>query len=318
MSIVEKVRIIDSHTAGEPTRVVVEGGPQITIKGAKQVRDFLNKSADWLRCALIHEPRGFEAMVGAFLCEPADETCVAGVVFFNNTGYLNGCLHGSMGVIETLAHLGKISPGCHRLETPVGVITAELDEEGFVTISNVPSYRLRTGVSLEVPGYGKVRGDVAWGGNWFFLVDQQGPAIGAKNIEKLTDFAKSIREALDASDIRGAGDAIIDHVELFSAPESGVSADSQNFVLCPGQAYDRSPCGTGTSAKLACLAASGQLKEEEVYLQAGILGTAFEGRYQRLDEQRITPIVRGRAFVTAEGELILREDDPYRYGVECK
>lgn len=311
----QRVGVVDSHTAGEPTRVVVTGGPEITVKGAVAARDHLRTKADWMRRALISEPRGFEAVVGAFLCEPADSTCVSGVVFFNNAGYLNGCLHGTMGVIETLSHLGRIGSGSHRLETPVGVVTAILDENGRVTVSNVPSYRYLSQVELEVPGYGFVRGDVAWGGNWFFLLEGEGPEVKQGNIEALTDFAWAVRQALDASDLRGRDGGLIDHVEIFGPPQEGVEAESQNFVLCPGKAYDRSPCGTGTSAKLACLAAEGKLAAGETFRQAGILGTSFEGRYERLDAESITPIVTGQAFVTAETEFLLRADDPYRFGI---
>ena len=316
MTTARTLSIIDSHTAGEPTRVVISGGPVVPEKGAVAAREFLREHEDWMRCALIHEPRGFDAVVGAFLCEPCDETCVAGVVFFNNTDYLHSCLHGSIGVIETLAYLGKISEGTHRLETPIGVITAELRGDGKVTMGNVPSYRYLAEAKVEVPGYGEVRGEVAWGGNWFFLIKDQGPVVARKNIEALSEFTWAVRQALDASEVRGEDGGLIDHVEVFCAPEAGVEADGQNFVMCPGKAYDRSPCGTGTSAKLACLATGGELGEDEVYRQAGILGTAFEGRYRWLDEQRITPIVTGQAFVTAESKIIIREDDPYRYGVE--
>lgn len=308
--------IVDSHTAGEPTRVVVSGGPVVPEKGAAAARSFLREHEDWMRCALIHEPRGFEAVVGAFLCEPNDEACVTGVVFFNNAGYLHSCLHGSIGVVETLAYLGKISEGSHRLETPIGVVIAELHPDGKVTMANVPSYRYLAEAKVEVPGYGEVRGEVAWGGNWFFLIKGQGPVVARENIEALTAFTWAVRQALDASELRGEDGGLIDHVEVFGPPEAGVEADSQNFVMCPGRAYDRSPCGTGTSAKLACLAAEGALGEGEVFAQAGILGTSFEGRYQRLDGQKITPIVTGQAFVTAESKVIIRADDPYRYGVE--
>ncbi|GHC46070.1 proline racemase family protein [Roseibacillus persicicus] len=312
----QRIRVVDSHTAGEPTRVVVDGGPKIPQAGAALAKEYLRDHADWMRCALLHEPRGFDAVVGAFLCEPADESCVAGVVFFNNAGYLNGCLHGTIGVVETLAHLGRIGPGSHKLESTVGVITAELAEDGRVTVSNVPSYRYLAKAAVDVPGYGEVTGDVAWGGNWFFLIEGQGPSVRQSQIEELTNFTWAVRQALDASVLRGKDGGLIDHVEVFAYPQSGVDADSQNFVMCPGKAYDRSPCGTGTSAKLACLAAEGKLAEGEVFRQAGILGTSFEGRYQRLDPETITPIVTGQAYITAESEFILREDDPYRYGVE--
>lgn len=312
----QRIRVVDSHTAGEPTRVVISGGPVIPERGALAARGFLSKEADWLRCALIHEPRGFEAVVGAYLCEPADESCVTGVVFFNNTGYLNGCIHGTIGVVETLAHLARIGAGSHRIETPVGVVTAEVGADGRVTVQNVPSYRYLTHAEVEVPGYGTISGDVAWGGNWFFLIEGQGPTVQQSAIEELTQFTWAVRQALDASPLRGRDGGLIDHVETFSPPEAGVDAESQNFVMCPGKAYDRSPCGTGTSAKLACLAAKGTLAEGEIFRQAGILGTTFEGSYRRLDAETITPIVTGRAYVTAETEFILQPADPYCYGVE--
>lgn len=313
---IQRVRVIDSHSAGEPTRVVIAGGPEIPNRGASSARDHLQKHDDWMRRALIHEPRGFEAIVGAFLCEPADKSCVSGVVFFNNVDYLNGCIHGTIGVIETLAHLGRIQTGTHRLETPVGVVSAKLDDDGEVTVENIPSYRHAHQVTLEVPKYGTVSGDIAWGGNWFFLISDQAIAVKRSHIGELTKFCWEVRKALENSGITGRDGGLIDHIEIFSDPEEGVDADSQNFVLCPGKAYDRSPCGTGTSAKLACLAAEGTLAEGETIRQAGILGTAFTGRYRRIDETTIIPIVQGRACITAECEMILRPDDPYRYGVE--
>jgi 4-hydroxyproline epimerase len=314
--IAQRVQVIDSHTAGEPTRVVVSGGPEIPTRGATAARDHLREKADWMRRALIHEPRGFEAVVGAFLCAPEDDRCVSGVVFFNNVDYLNGCIHGTIGVIETLAHLGRITAGTHHLETPVGVVSAKLDDDGMVTVENVPSYRHGHQVAVDVPEYGTIQGDIAWGGNWFFLISDQGPAVKRENIEDLTNFTWAVRQALETSGITGRDDGLIDHIEVFADPEDGVDADSQNFVLCPGKAYDRSPCGTGTSAKLACLAADGSLAEGDTLRQAGILGTSFTGRYRRIDESTITPIVQGRAYITAECDMILRADDPYRYGVE--
>ena len=312
----KRISVVDSHTAGEPTRVVIRGGPEVPAAGALVAREYLSTQADWMRKALILEPRGFEAVVGAFLCEPEDASCETGVVFFNNAGYLGGCLHGTIGVVQTLVHLGRIQPGQHRLETPVGVVTADLAADAKVTVSNVPSYRLYEEICLPVPGYGEVVGEVAWGGNWFFLIEGFGPEVAARNIEELSNFTWAVRQALDASEWRGDDGALIDHVEVFSTPELRVEAESQNFVMCPGKAYDRSPCGTGLSAKLACLAAEGKLAEGEVFRQAGILGTVFEGSYRRLDEGLITPIVAGKAFVTAESEFILNKTDPYQYGVE--
>lgn len=308
------MKIIDSHTGGEPTRTVISG--LATPIGASATRDFLAAEADWIRTSLINEPRGFDAMVGAFLCQPTDPTCVTGVVFFNNVSYLHGCLHGTIGVVETLTHLGRIEPGDHRIETTSGIVTATLSEDHSVTVANIPSYRYAEATTVEVPDYGPVTGDIAWGGNWFFLISDQGPAVRYENIDALTDFTSAVRNALEIQGITGANGEEIDHIECFAPPASGIAANSQNFVLCPGKAYDRSPCGTGTSAKIACLAASGTLAEGENWQQASIIGTIFNGSFQSLpDSEKITPIVTGRAFVNGETTLVLNPDDPFQHGI---
>ena len=308
------MKIIDSHTGGEPTRTIISG---IDLpKGTIATREFLAKEADWIRTTLINEPRGFSAIVGACLCEPNDPTCVTGVVFFNNLSYLHSCLHGTIGVIETLAYLGRIKPGEHRIETPIGIITATLSEDHLVTAKNVPSYRSAENVEVAVPDWGVVTGDIAWGGNWFFLISDQGPAVRSQNIEALTHFTCAVRDALEAQNITGSDGGEIDHIESFAAPEEGIDAHSQNFVLCPGKEYDRSPCGTGTSAKLACLAASGKLAEGEIWRQASIIGTIFKGSFLSLPEPgHFLPIVTGRAFVTGETTIIINPDDPFQHGI---
>ncbi len=269
---------------------------------------------DAFRSAVVNEPRGADVLVGAMLVSPEDRGCATGVIFFNNVGYLGMCGHGTIGVIATLAHLGRIQPGQHRIETPVGVVSAVLRPDGQVTIENVVSYRYRSAVEVHVPGFGAVRGDVAWGGNWFFLVDAPAVELTNANCVKLTEYAWALRCALERQDITGAEGAEIDHVEL-SAPSP--DADSRNFVLCPGRAYDRSPCGTGTSAKLACLAAEGRLLPGQVWRQEGVLGTAFEAWYriENGSSDRIIPSIAGRAHVTARGQLILDPHDPFCYGI---
>ncbi|MEI6077046.1 MAG: proline racemase family protein, partial [Verrucomicrobiota bacterium] len=245
-----KISVIDSHTGGEPTRVVVAGGPELgggPVAG--QLQRFRSQH-DRFRSAVVNEPRGSDVLVGALLVEPEDKSCAAGVIFFNNVGCLAMCGHGTIGLIATLAHQGKIQPGTHKIETPVGIVTATLQSNGLVSVANVPSYRTAKGVTVEVAGHGPISGDVAWGGNWFFLVGEHGCELSLGNVEALTDFTWRIRQAVNT---RGFPE--VDHVELFGPPQSG--GDSRNFVLCPGKAYDRSPCGTGTSAKLACLAADG-------------------------------------------------------------
>jgi 4-hydroxyproline epimerase len=252
-------------------------------------------------------------LVGAILCEPVDPKCAAGVIFFNNVGYLGMCGHGMMGVVATLAHLGRIRPGDHSIETPVGTITATWHDDGRVSIANVPSYRLAKDVVISVEGFGKVTGDVAWGGNWFFLVERHRERICHQNIERLTAFTRAIRKALEQHGVTGTNNAEIDHVEVFGPPTTA-AADSKNFVLCPGEAYDRSPCGTGTSAKLACLIADGKLAPEATWRQEGILGTIFEGQAATKNDE-IIPRITGRAYITAEATLLLGQTDPFRHGV---
>lgn len=307
------VQVVDSHTAGEPTRVVLTGGPPL---GNHSLAGRLHRLADGyddFRSAVVNEPRGSDVLVGALLCEPEDPTCAAGVIFFNNVGYLGMCGHGTMGLIATLAHLGRIGCGQHRIETPVGIVSATLHENGTVTVQNVASYRYAQRVSVEVPDYGTVTGDVAWGGNWFFLAEDPPISLLVQNTDALTEYSWAIRQALRDAGITGAGGHEVDHVEL-SAPSPTSGLDSRNFVLCPGKAYDRSPCGTGTSAKLACLAEDGKLVPGQVWRQEGILGTVFEGCY-RLQEGKVIPSITGRAYVTAESTLILDADDPFRAGI---
>jgi 4-hydroxyproline epimerase len=311
-----RIRTVDSHTAGEPTRVVLSGGPSLGRGSLTARLHRLATEHDHFRSAVVNEPRGSDVMVGALLVKPADPDCAAGVIFFNNIGYLGMCGHGTIGVVATLAHLGRIQPGEHRIETPVGVVRATLHPDGKVTVENVVSFRHRAGVAVEVPGFGTVTGDVAWGGNWFFLVEHPPCDLTLENRDALTEFAWTIRLALRAQGITGAQGEEIDHVELFvAAPAPGI--DSRNFVLCPGKAYDRSPCGTGTSAKLACLAADGKLAPGQIWRQEGILGTCFEASYRTLNgsPQQVIPSITGSAFITSESKLILHPDDPFSAGI---
>jgi 4-hydroxyproline epimerase len=310
------IRVIDSHTAGEPTRVVISGGPDLGHGALTERMQRFASDHDDFRSVVINEPRGSDVLVGALLLEPTDPDCVVGVIFFNNIGYLGMCGHGTIGVVATLAHLGRIRPGEHHIETPVGVVRATLHPDGKVTVQNVVSFRHRAGVVLDVPGFGTVTGDVAWGGNWFFLVEHAPCDLKVENRDALTEYAWAIRRALREHGVTGAQGEEIDHVELFvSAPAPGI--DSRNFVLCPGKAYDRSPCGTGTSAKLACLAAEGLLAPGKTWRQEGILGTYFEGSYRLVNgsPREVIPSITGSAFITSESNLLLHPDDPFRAGI---
>jgi 4-hydroxyproline epimerase len=308
------VQVVDSHTGGEPTRLVVSGGPDL---GGGTVRDRLvrfRQAHDRFRAGVVNEPRGSDAIVGALLCEPADTTCQAGVIFFNNVGYLGMCGHGTIGLVATLAHLGKIQPGDLRIETPVGVVSAEAHGAGLVTVRNIPSYRYAKDVAVEVEGHGTVTGDVAWGGNWFFLTKGQSPIeLSLRNLEELTSLTWRIRQALTRAGITGKDSAEIDHIELFSPPRDA-AAHSRNFVLCPGKSYDRSPCGTGTSAKMACLYADSLLRPGAVWRQESITGSIFEGHIA-VEAGEIIPFVKGSAFVTAQAELVFDEQDEFCWGI---
>jgi 4-hydroxyproline epimerase len=307
------VSFVDSHTGGEPTRVIVAGGPELGSGSLAERRRRLTLEHDAFRAGVVCEPRGSEVVVGALLVPPGEPGCAAGVIFFNNVGTLGMCGHGLIGVVATLRHLGRLGPGVHRLDTPVGTVAAELHLDGRVTLENVPSARTRRAVTLEVPGLGRVTGDVAWGGNWFFLADWGGP-IDLDRVPALTAAAAGVREALRAAGVTGHHGAEVDHVELFGPP-SGPHADSRSFVLCPGMAYDRSPCGTGTSAKVACLAEDGKLAEGATWRQESVVGSVFTASYRRVEGQ-VVPRVTGQAFVTAEGVLRFDEADPFRFGLQ--
>lgn len=308
-----RIRVIDSHTGGEPTRLVISGGPELGHGPLPARVESFRRDHDAFRSAVVNEPRGSDVMVGALLCEPVDPTCAAGVIFFNNVGYLGMCGHGTIGLIATLSFMGRVAPGEHRIETPVGTVTAILHPDGEVTVNNVPSYRSSAKVVVEVPAFGPVCGDIAWGGNWFFLIENSGLEISLANVEPLTAFTWAVRQALSAQGITGVDGNEIDHIEVFG-PSKVPGVDSKSFVLCPGKAYDRSPCGTGTSAKLACLHADGKLREGQVWKQESIVGSVFEGSVRVRDGQ-IYPSIKGSAFVNAEAELVLDPRDPFCVGI---
>jgi 4-hydroxyproline epimerase len=269
---------------------------------------------DFFRSAIVNEPRGSNVMVGGLLCDPVDRACATGVIFFNNVGYLGMCGHGTIGLVATLAYMKRIAPGEHRIETPVGEVSVVLHETGEVTVTNVASYRSAANVGVDVPGYGRVHGDVAWGGNWFFLVrDHEAMELTLQNVDELTAFTWAIRQALRENGVAGDDGREIDHVELFG-PSRLPGVDSKNFVLCPGKAYDRSPCGTGTSAKLACLFAEGKIRPGQTWKQESIVGSVFEGSLT-VRNGKVYPSIKGSAFVNAESELVLDPRDPFCMGI---
>jgi 4-hydroxyproline epimerase len=309
------VHVVDSHTEGEPTRVVISGGPDL---GDGEIAERLQRfrtQFDHFRSGIVCEPRGSEVVVGALLLTPVHKDACAAVIFFNDVSYLGMCGHGTIGVLSTLAHLGRIGTGLHKLETPVGIVQATLHDDQSVTVENVPSYRYRAGVLVEVPEYGSFRGDIAWGGNWFFLVADPPISLTAENRAYLIAASKAIRAALQRSGITGAEGAYIDHIEFFSAPED-TDNSSRNFVLCPGASFDRSPCGTGTSAKMACLYDDGKLAPGTLWRQEGILGTVFQGSIREGSDGQVNPSIRGRAWITGESKLLFNVDDPFSQGIK--
>jgi len=305
------LHVIDSHTGGEPTRIIVGGAPEIPGATLAEQRLEFREHFNWLRSATVNEPRGSDVLVGALLLPARDPANTCGILFFNNVDVLLMCGHGTIGLMATLSHLGRTQPGRHRIETPVGLVEVELHDCYRSTIRNVPCYRYRKDVPVNVPGYGTVIGDIAWGGNWFFLVSEHREELSLANVDRLTDVTWRIRQALEMQRITGAECGLIDHIELFGP---SAAADSKNFVLCPGKAYDRSPCGTGTSAKLACLVADGKLRPGQVWKQESIVGSIFEGSVKMKGDE-VYPRITGSAYVTGETKLILDPADPFRLGI---
>jgi 4-hydroxyproline epimerase len=321
-SLSKTIQVIDSHTAGEPTRVVLSLDPEdfaldLGTADAATRLAHLRDHHDHLRSAIVCEPRGSEVVVGALLSPPLDPANAASVLFFNDVGYLGMCGHGTIGVITTLAHLGRITPGIHTLETPVGTVQTTLHPDLSVSVDNVPSYRYLAAVTVDVPAHGPVTGDIAWGGNWFFLVGDHGLELSLKHRGQLIAFTAAIRSALIAANITGLNGALIDHIELYTAPHSPANS-SRNFVLCPGASFDRSPCGTGTSAKMACEYAAGRLDPGQPWRQEGILDTVFTGSIQPslADPNHVLPTITGRAWITAESTLLFDPTDPFRAGIQ--
>ncbi len=308
MSSFPQIKVIDSHTGGEPTRLVIEGGPDLGGGPLADRVKVFREQHDKFRTAIVGEPRGSDVSVGALLVEPHDKSCQFGIIFFNNVGYLGMCGHGTIGVIVSLAHAGLLTPGLVKLDTPAGVIVAVLAAGGVVTFDNVPSYRREKALPVYLPGIGDVSCDLAWGGNWFCVIDEHSQRLELNNIAQLTAYCVRVRQA-----VADTGFSEVDHVALFG-PGTKAGASSRNFVLCPGGAYDRSPCGTGTSAKLACLAADGKLAVGTEWVQESIVGSVFRAKHRRQGD-KIVPTITGTAYVTGEATLLLDQADPFAWGI---
>lgn len=313
------LRFVDSHTAGEPTRVILDGWQQPAGATMHERRESLRRDADDLRRAVVCEPRGHAAIVGALLTPAVNADSAAGIVFFNNETYLGMCGHGLIGVVRTLAHLGRLAPGTSRFDTPVGTVAAELHDDGSVSFANVPAFCARKDVRLDVPGYGCVTGDIAFGGNWFFITHVPGERIALDRATELTAATRAIQRAIDDAGLRHMGEGEtageLDHIELSGPPSRG-DADARNFVLCSGGEYDRSPCGTGTCAVMATRHARGELALGQRWRQESVTGSLFTGWLTEREDGALVPHIRGSAFITGEGTLRLDPADPFRFGFQ--
>ncbi len=318
-SFMQRIQVIDSHTGGEPTRIIIDGGPDLGDRPFTERVKIFRENFDEIRSAVVNEPRGSDVLIGGLLCQPTDPSCSAGIIFFNTAAYLGMCGHGTMGLMVTLKHLGRIENGEHKIETPVGIVTTHLNNAS-VSVKNVASYRYKKDVRVDVPDYGTVVGDIAWGGNWFFCINESPEErLMVDNVNHLTNVALKIRDAMEAQNITGPQGEYLDHIELY-APPTDSKNHSRNFVLCPGGSYDRSPCGTGTSAKMSCMAADGKLAPGEIWRQESIVNSVFECSYELADDStddcvKIIPTLRGTAHVSGEATLILDPADPFCMGI---
>jgi 4-hydroxyproline epimerase len=306
------MRVVDSHATGQPTRVIVDGGPDLGTGSLAERRDRFRTHFDRFRTAVVGEPRGSDTLVGAILCKPSDPSCAEGVILFDSSGYLDMSVHAMMGLAVTLDYIGRGTTGGEKIETPAGAVTVDMHTNGDISVRNVPSFRHQKDVSVTVDG-ATYTGDVAWSGSWSFLVRDHNEDLSIARAERLTDLARSIRRALARNRITGSRDEEITDIALFGPPQRR-EANSRNFVLRTGKSFRRSPSGTVTSAKLACLHEDGKLAEGQVWRQESITGAMFDGSVKVIDGA-IVPSIRGTAHMIAESVLIVDERDPYCWGI---
>ena len=313
----ERLRVIDSHTIGEPTRVVLDeslvAGLDLGGGSVRDRRDRFRDRCDHVRSALVGDPRGTTAMVGVILVPPADPTCRFGAFYVNRVGYLDMCGHATIGLAVTLGARGIIEPGDFRLESPAGVVGVTWHGGGEASFECVPPRRIAQNLALACDDGSRVTGDVATSGLWCYLCRDHGLPVEPTAIPALTARAWSIRRALEARGLSGDGGEVIDHVVLLGPPRDPGN-DGRAFVLCPDGAFDRSPCGTGTSALVGCLFEDGILTAGRTWRQESVLGGVYEASIRR-ERDILVPTVRGRAWLTAETTLHFAGDDPYRTGL---
>jgi len=325
-------KTIDTHTMGEPTRIITEGLPFIPGNNMMDKKNYLVEHFDYIRTMTMHEPRGHGDMFGAILMEPTKKEADIGVIFMDSGGYLNMCGHGSIGVSTILVDEGYVKveePITNiTLDTPAGLVRAKVEVENKkakgVSIENVPAFLYKENIKIEISELGQVPVDISFGGSFFALVDSKylNLKISLENIDEIIKLALIIREKIN-NKVKVIHPNIpdinkVDLVEIYGKPTNSI-ADLKNVVIFGAGQFDRSPCGTGTSAKLAYLHGKNKLKKNEYFVHESITGTMFKGRI--LEEVKIgkyngiIPEIKGRAFIIGYSHLIAQEEDPFKHGL---
>lgn len=335
MKMIRSIHAIDSHTMGEPTRIVTGGIPNIPGKTMAEKKEYLEKELDHLRTAIMHEPRGHNDMFGSIITAPINDGADFGIIFMDGGGYLNMCGHGSIGAITAAIETGMVEAvepiTKVGMDTPAGLVTAEAKvKDGKVqevSIINVPAFLYKQDVEVEMPNVGTIKFDIAFGGSFFAIVhaNQFGMKVEPNNANKLKELGLELRDIINEK-IEIAHPTLghintVDLVEIYDAP-THPDATYKNVVIFGQGQVDRSPCGTGTSAKLATLFAKGELKEGEDFIYESILGTLFKGKIVGTGElagyTTITPEITGAAYITGFNHFVIDPEDPVKYGFVLK
>jgi len=321
--------VIDSHTAGHPTRIVVGGLPKVRGGSVAQKRDYIKSKMDYIRTLLCNEPRGHSCMYGAFLVEPSSEDADFGVIFFSTASYDDMCGHGTIGVATVLTEMNMVrreEPTTEvTFETPAGLVRVETKVVGgkvkSVSFVNVPAFLYKKDISIDVPGYGEVKGDVAFGGNWFFYVNAKeiGVRVRSENVDALARAGIAIKNEFNKEfDLVHPTNPNISRkllaTSIIDIPVKNKNADQNNIVV-EGKWVDRSPCGTGTSGRMAVLFAKNKLGLNEDFVNESITGETFRGRLigeTKVGEYpAVVPEITGNAYITGFNHIILDPDDPF-------
>jgi len=325
-------RCIDGHTAGNPVRLVIEGGPDLAGDSMSARRQDFMTRYDWIRTGLCFEPRGHDMMSGGFLYPPTTADADVGILFIETSGCLPMCGHGTIGIVTFALEHGLIkprTPGKVIAEVPAGVIELDYVQDGdrvrSVRIRNVPSYLAQQGIEIDVPDFGPLTVDVAYGGNFYAIIEPQGAyagldALGAARILQLSPVIRTlVREAFTPVHPLDPTICGVSHL-LWADKPRGEGADGRNAVFYGDKAIDRSPCGTGTSARLAHLHATGRLGVGETFVHESYIGSRFIGRVEAETgiggRPAIIPSVEGSAIATGLNEIWIDDEDVFAHGFQ--